>query len=255
MSENGKKTILNPTECAAASRRCYDKLAREYYNAKLHPSSAVFRELSIVALNRHNHFLRGKGKYVEFGCGLGVLDTLVQSDQVVLTDNSPQMLQHAIDRTSDSVSCLQTDALRSCFEKNSVSVAVALLADPYNVPEFFNEMNRVVRLGGALIFSTPSHEWAVALREKVGLDETETRFTTQESGIISAPSFVRSRQKQESVLREAGFSIVAFEQLAVQDSNCNPSPHVQLAAKKLNVSDRILPIVDFYVTKKLDIEC
>lgn len=75
------------------------------------------------------------------------------------------------------------------FENNYFDVIISSLGDPYFYPEALNEISRVLKHKGKFIFSTPSNEWAKAIRG----DNNKTIFRGSKGGQFEVYSFTYDR--------------------------------------------------------------
>src|SRR5262249_31933623 len=137
----------------------------------------------------------GKGRCVEF---LGV-----NANRVIQLDNSHTML-----RLSPKEECLiriQHHAEKLPFLDQEFSCVTAFLCDPYLGLNFLAEAYRVLRLGGLFLATTPAYEWGRALRDRISIDVSETRFKTLAGSEIRTPSILVPRDRLVEMLGRGGF--------------------------------------------------
>jgi SAM-dependent methyltransferase len=163
-----------PAEVIAPARTLpgsYEELASEYYDPIRHPTCARFREASRMLISRWlGQRDAWRGQLCEVGAGDSVLAEAlrignVQFDDVLLTDASPAMLRYSTRWRDRQVHLAVADAASLPLEAQGVTLVVASLGDPYNAYPFWREVRRVLRDRGECWFTTPSHEWATALRQ------------------------------------------------------------------------------------------
>jgi hypothetical protein len=98
---------------------------------------------------------------------------------------------------------------------NSVGLLVSSLGDPYNVRQFWIEVNRVLQPGGAALFTTPSYEWARAFR---GADEdalSVAEFELASGDRVYLPSFILSEGEQVRLMEVSGLCVREVTQVAM----------------------------------------
>jgi ubiquinone/menaquinone biosynthesis C-methylase UbiE len=115
------------------------------------------------------------------------------------------------------------DALALPFPNSSISLMVASLADPFNLPLFWSEMRRVLEKGGYGIVTLPSYEWASSFRKNT-LREREgaALFKLRTGEQVHLPSSIRSEREQVGLMSSFGFKQVAAKNVTLADI---PLPH------------------------------
>jgi SAM-dependent methyltransferase len=198
-------------------RGTYTDLAPEYYDAVRHPTCANFREASYRLLDQWlASFVRPDTKVLEVGAGASVVaDWLSESERTVgrfvATDSSPDMLAYS--RTCVLATYyVVCDAQQLSLPSESFDVVVSSLGDPYNTPLFWGEAARVLRVGGHVLFTTPSFDWALKFRGATHAAE----FVTSDGSEILVPSYVVPDHEQSQMIQAAG--LVLVEGQTVEDT-------------------------------------
>jgi SAM-dependent methyltransferase len=198
---------LASAECEGRARHApgnYAAIAREYYDPDLHPNSAALRDLSIEALRR-NLPLGPVDRVLELGSGRTVFaDLESRPRRLVLLDRSETMLNYS---DAPGASKLLGDARLLPVKGHSIDGVVAMLGDPYNSPELWQEVARVLRHGGWAAYTTPSSDWSRLFRQGEGTPPDVARFVRRDGLVLDLPSIVRPVAEQESWFREAGLAV------------------------------------------------
>ncbi len=226
-------------------RGTYTDLASEYYDAARHPTCANFREASCVLLATWlPGFARPGSKVLEVGAGASIVaDWLAKGGRTVArfvaTDLSPDMLAYS-HGSIDAIDYVICDAQQLSFISESFDIVVSSLGDPYNTPSFWREAARVLRVGGHVLFTSPSFEWALKFRG--GADTAE--FVTSDGGEILVPSYVKPDDEQSRMIEANGFILVDIR--TVEDTALRATPR----------SPRLRPgrIVSGYLAEKLELD-
>jgi len=192
----------------------YEDLAAEYYDAVRHPTCANFREASSYVLGPWLATrVPPRATIYDVGAGRSLVAELAGSDRdldgLVLVDSSPTMLAYSIEWVKRGARLVEAPAERLPAAAESVDALVASLGDPYNTPEFWAEAQRVVRPGGRVFFTTPSHEWAVAFRTRDDGESALTRaeFELADGRRIAVLSHILAVGAQVTLIERAGFVV------------------------------------------------
>lgn len=193
------------TETTLAS---YEDVAPEYYDPKRHPTCANFREASALLIGRWlREFAPRAGVFCEVGAGRSLLaeltaDLSLGEARLVLTDSSPSMLSYSRRWAGPNASLVVADSARLPFAAGSFDLLVSSLGDPYNDLSFWREARRTLRPGGAVFFTTPSHDWATAFRGRDRDGSAEFELSNGES--VYVPSKIYPRSAQIELIESAG---------------------------------------------------
>jgi len=148
---------------------------------------------------------------------------------VSLIDSSPTMLKHSGHVQGNRARCLIGDAARLDVESNCVDFLVSSLGDPYNTTLFWKEAHRILRLGGSVFYSTPSHEWATAFRIRQDQSLTAAEFMLKDGRTVLLPSFVLPVQEQITLIEESGLHVTDVNEIPIADLHDQPlSPKLML---------------------------
>ncbi len=143
---------------------------------------------------------------VDLGCGTGHFTPLIQnifpSAQVIGVDLAEGMLGVAQEKNQQIETWVCGDAEKLPFANASVDIIFSSLALQWcnNLPELFSEIHRVIKPGGALIFSTLGSSTLHELRSAWQQVDTD----------IHVNQFTSSEHVQKYLLR-SGFSLDRFE--------------------------------------------
>lgn len=188
----------------------YGGIAKEYYDATLHPTCASLRELSEKYIRqRLARSAKKSDLIVEVGAGKSIVaPTLIDVtglNNVFITDSAPEMLSHSSEWEHFGAKLIQADALRLPFSDGSVALLVSSLGDPYNTGLFWQEVARVLRPGALCYFTTPAHEWASTFRRQDMIQAAE--FLRSDGETLFMPSYTFLYQQQKELLLKSGLKI------------------------------------------------
>lgn len=184
----------------------YDPVAREYYDALSHPTSAALGTGSDLLLAAAVHKLTPPQTVVEVGAGRGFLGRIWQppaTTRAILTDRSQSMLRHAPRHWPQIV----MDARQMALATASVDLLLAGLGDPYNDADFWRECSRILRAGGRVLWTTPAYEWASRWRTLSGEPSDAAVFQLQDSSLIAVPSVVQTVDELERAIEAVGMRV------------------------------------------------
>jgi SAM-dependent methyltransferase len=193
----------------------YEQLADEYYDPRLHPTCANFREASALALAPWLRIAIEQSTVVaEVGAGrsLAAEEFTVRHlslSNLFLLDSSRKMLAHSSTWGDRGARLIISDAKRLPFAPETFDLVVASLGDPYNGLEFWRAAHRVLKPGGHVAFTTPSYEWAVAFRGRsAGANELDhAQFTLANGSRLAVPSSILPERQQRELIERAGFVV------------------------------------------------
>lgn len=198
----------------------YEMLADEYYDASAHPTCYNFNRLSRAYLERGIPEPWIDRDVLEVGAGNSCAAAILHArgyslNGLEITDASSRMLAHSEGWRRFGASLTICDARSIKRSDASVGLLIASLADPYNDPAFWAEIQRVVRPGGTVLVTIPSFQWAARFRATHGDVEviSEAEFILRDGRLISVPSFILPLYEQVQVMEDAGLMIVQFESL------------------------------------------
>jgi hypothetical protein len=219
----------------------YDAVANEYYDPTRHPTCANFRELSRVYISPHLLSRVEQGFIVEVGAGRSMVAELLSTthslNSVILTDQSAAMLSHSAPWALHGAQLLLADATRIDTLVPRAHTLVASLADPYNEPTFWEAAFRTLEIGGVVICTLPSYEWASSFRNERGDALTEARFVSADGKAHVMRSLIPQLADQVRMIAQAGLTLINYEALGTERLDCHSN-----VSPKLVIRDR-LPVL------------
>jgi SAM-dependent methyltransferase len=227
----------------------YDVIAAEYYDSDRHPTCANFGELSTKFLHPNIiKYLRLATRVLEVGAGRSVVAPIMAAQMLPLTnltllDKSPAMLEHSRKWKRQGAVFLIRDARDTGLAAGSIQLIVSSLGDPYNDPEFWQEVRRLLDDNGICLFTIPAPEWAERFR--AGSDSKTADFFLKNGRTVLARSFIPPRQQQATMITDAGLHILEVKDLSAELLSIPRSPKLKLSPETLH-----LPIVRGYVISK-----
>jgi ubiquinone/menaquinone biosynthesis C-methylase UbiE len=160
----------------------YTSLASEYYDETQHPTCANFEELSRLFLEPELATVVPRANHVvELGAGRSIVAPLWKNlsqpmAQLILVDNSAAMLEYSREWLYNRVTAIVADARETELSDRIADVIVSSLGDPYNTPELWFEIERLLSLDGICLFTTPSAEWARLFRPRDEIEKAEFKL-------------------------------------------------------------------------------
>jgi ubiquinone/menaquinone biosynthesis C-methylase UbiE len=233
----------------------YEMLASEYYDPIRHPTCANFTDSSKLITATWLRHIPNDGPVCEVGCGMSLAAELLTQagrniNELFLVDSSLPMLMHSERWTQSGAKLILADAAQLPFADNSIRACIASLGDPYNDPEFWDEMARVVKPLGYIIFTAPSFEWASRYRNQSqdcsAMEAAE--FLLPDDTKLLARSIIRAADDQTAIvertgrLRIEGALTVTYSQV----------PSKRLSSKLLLARPRDLPVVTGFLIRRVE---
>ena len=213
----------------------YASIASEYYDPLRHPTCANFREASAQLLKRWLRRAAHEAGWVcEVGAGKSLLAELLAAEgltaaDLILTDASPSMLAHSRRAAGGKTHLLLCDATALPFGSGRLYALVSSLGDPYNIPRFWAEASRVLRPGGAVLFTTPAYEWATAFRDATNSRAVSAEFELFSGERISVPSWIYARDEQVRMIEQGGLVVEDYAHVAISQITMTPLSRKLLA--------------------------
>jgi SAM-dependent methyltransferase len=218
----------------------YDEVADEYYDRKRHPTCSNFNYLSRLYIGSKLSGLDAASTVVEVGAGDSSVAPLIQTQgrsltNLVITDASLGMLRHSRKWEPFGATVHICDATSMHSADASIALVVAGLGDPYNTPEFWKEIHRILMPGGQVIFTVPSFEWAVRFRGTVNpVSACGAEFELRDGRTVLVPSFVYPLERQIEMIENAGNIVINFEALDANALGIEPrSPKIDVFSGQL----------------------
>ncbi len=190
----------------------YQPIAEEYYNDKWHPTCSNFGELSGSFLSHRLHDLAPlSSAALEVGAGRSILARIFEEERlplsrVTILDQSVDMLKHSKRWIDTGAVSRVADARHTELPDGAFDLIVSSLGDPYDCPNFWQEMRRVISERGVFLFTTPSFEWSSKFRADSEPDKAE--FVLRDGCSVLVPSFTRPLVEQRTLMIGSGFEIV-----------------------------------------------
>ncbi len=193
----------------------YEQVAGEYYDARLHPTCANFREASALALAPWlRDAIDRRAVVAEVGAGRSLAAEQFAAGQLSLSklfliDSSPKMLSHSSSWRARGAQLIVSDAERLPFAPETFDLVVASLGDSYNGLAFWREAHRILKPAGRVVFTTPSYEWAATFR---GANAGRTEFGRAEFVLangrrVVVPSSILPERQQRRLIERAGLVV------------------------------------------------
>lgn len=227
----------------STSVACYEGIAAEYYDPRLHPTCRDLRRLSDQFFR--SHLLAGlptDGDLVETGPGSSTLAPVAAAmgalSRVILVDSSQRMLSYSDQWIAAGARSVVASAEATGLRSGSVSLIISSLGDPYNVPGFWREVARLLRPNGRCLFTTPSFNWSSHFRSS--RDREVAEFVRSDGARLFMPSYVQSEEQQISTIQSAGLLVERSEGFGTELLAGEP-------ALKLLCVGRGTPVLSAYV--------
>ena len=227
----------------------YEQLSAEYYDRRLHPTSANFREASRIVLAHWIPLLGFGDEWIcEVGAGMSLLCEVLDRERkplnkMLLTDYSYSMLVSSYGWRDRGAHLAVCEASSLPLASSSIGALVSILGDSFDTESFWAETARIVRPGGVAIHTTPSYEWALAFRRRKGFSVAE--FLTKGGVQVVVPSFVRPVEQERVLIESAGLFVK--DVMAVPMSALDTEPLSPKLTSVLTESDTAL--VGYLVTR------
>ena len=187
------------------------------------------------------------GSLVEIGPGTSILAPEAASanalSRVILIDNSSGMLSYSGRWISCGARSVVAQADATGLPSGTVSLIVSALGDPYNGPEFWSEVARLLNRDGVCLFTTPSFEWSSTFRSDKQNKIAE--FLRADGAQLFMPSYVYSEDEQAKIIENAGLLVVDRKGVGTEMLDTKPAP-------KLLCVKASTPVVSAYVVRRQD---
>jgi ubiquinone/menaquinone biosynthesis C-methylase UbiE len=204
----------------------YSAIANEYYDTERHPTCANFDELSRKFLEPRLREPKGDlSTIIEVGAGRSIVTQALRKNYVaniILVDSSLEMLSHSKMLVPERTRFCVADAFSTGLPTGCADLLVASLGDPYNTPEFWREVGRLLKDDGSCLFTTPSAEWAQYFR--VGGRRYEAEFILRDGSRVVVPSFLLFPKEQREMISEANLVVLESEDYFISDLKGKVSP-------------------------------
>ncbi len=192
----------------------YEDLAPEYYDPIRHPTSANFRDGSRHLVEKLLELFPDDGGWLcEVGPGKALLPEILSNhataiDRLILVDSSRSMLRYSRQWFCSGAEPVLGDAGMLPIMSGRIGLLLSSLGDAYNETAFWKEAHRVLRPGGTVLFTTPSHDWALAFR---GIGDNKAmmsaEFELSDGRRVRVPSWIHPVAEQVELVSEAGLLV------------------------------------------------
>jgi SAM-dependent methyltransferase len=189
----------------------YDLLASEYYDAALHPTCANFRDGSRQAIETLLP-AAAPAASCEVGAGDSLLAAIYHGRELdlsgmLITDCSAAMLEYSRRFVDDSARLVLAEASRLPVADETLALVVASLGDPFDKPDFWAEVARVLTETGTCVMTVPSWEWASTFRLPPEPRDA-ARFDLADRRVVYVESHIRPPAAQRELITSHGLSVV-----------------------------------------------
>ena len=230
----------------------YEEMAGEYYDATRHPTCANFAEGSRLLLRKWLGVAMSTREWIcEVGAGRSLLAELCSTlghplHHALLTDLSYSMLSYSLRWKELGATLAIADARCLPFASDSLSVLVSSLGDPYNYFEFWHEVFRVLKPGGTVQFTMPSHAWAASYRSASGATAMAADFETADGRVVRVPSVIYPEEKQRELIQGCGLAVVEVGEVRISQLT-SPAISPKLLVRKRGVEASV--VTGYLITK------
>jgi SAM-dependent methyltransferase len=235
-----------------SSSASYEELSSEYYNPLRHPTCANLREASALVLRRWLPQLPFEtATLCDVGAGKSLLAELlaergIVAEELLLVDSSRSMLAYSSQWDNARTRLILAEASKLPLAQGSVDLLVSSLGDPYNTPDFWQEVRRVLSDGGRAIFTTPSYAWATSFRSTDSREKgMSARFDLADGRSLFVPSYIYTRAEQSKLIASAGLVVQNYMEVAWKELESG-----QLSPKLLTERGEGASIVEGYLVDK-----
>jgi ubiquinone/menaquinone biosynthesis C-methylase UbiE len=229
----------------------FDVVAAEYYDPVRHPTCANFRCASQILLSKWLSNFKEIREVCEVGAGKSVVAELLlkkqpRLDNLILVDESAAMLSYSQHFASRGARLQVTRAEHLPSDSNTIDILISCLGDPYNYPVFWKEVQRVLPATGAVFFTSPSYEWAVAYRGRCDNHLPQfAEFELTGEDRVMLPSYILPEDQQIAMMRECGLTVTETSAVCLRDLEGQ-----SISPKLLNVDGLEAAVVTGYVAYK-----
>jgi SAM-dependent methyltransferase len=229
----------------------YEDIALEYYDSIRHPTCANFREASAIMLRRWlQETPHETGWFCEVGAGKSLLAELLAAEgssaaDMIITDSSPSMLSYSRQWANAKTHLVLGDSMMLPIADDRLDLVVSSLGDPYNVPDFWREVFRVLRPNGTALFTTPAYAWATAFRDSSASDLESAEFELLDGESVQVPSWIYPAEAQVEMIKKSGLRIKEKTRVTLVEIASKP-----LSPKLLTERGLDADIVEGYLVTK-----
>lgn len=227
----------------------YEPIAGEYYDSR-HITSRNFDAATLAFCRKFGFYVPSNSFVLELGAGKGCAGKYlkIQSSRVIQIDVSKTML--LINRREDCLQRIRCAALRLPLLSSKISVVTSFLYDPYNRPELYEEVYRVLQDQGIFVGTLPHFVWGTTLRRILRYDKNKTKFLTRDKSLVELDSLLMSDAEIQEAIKRAGLTLLQMYDLCLPSDIQEVSEHILIPASELGLSVYTLPIVKLIIARK-----
>jgi len=231
------------------STTSYDDIADEYYDNR-HITSRNFEAATLAFFKKWKFPISKNGLVLDLGCGCGRTNYYcgIDNDRIVQCDISGKMLN--LTPREKCKEKIHGDAMALKFPPHTFAGVVAFLFDPFNKPNVYREISRILSDGGIFIGTLPHYIWGKTLRKIRGYSINKARLVTKDGKIFESDSFLMDDKKIEDCLTQAQLEHIESYDLCLPISEEKISKDILDPAEAIGVSPHELPIVKLIIARK-----
>jgi SAM-dependent methyltransferase len=200
-------------------------VADEYYILSRHPTCSNFRTGSTMIIAPWLLRMAVETTACEVGAGKSIVAELLLNNgrslhKLLITDESARMLEYSRQFEAAGATLKVASAERLPAISGSIDWMVASLGDPYNNSGFWAEASRILKPGGAALFTTPAYDWAKCFRregESSSAAFNEAEFELMNGRRVRLPSFIYSEEDQLSLVEKSGLIVREVIHITIAD--------------------------------------
>lgn len=226
----------------------YGAVAAEYYDENHHPTCANFRSASRFVFQSYAASWNVPSLTVcEVGAGKSLYEECVPNwyefnQTLILNDSVPEMLGYSRRALEKGAHSIIGDARQLTLPKRSVDLILSSLGDPYNVDSFWKRSSETLKVGGTMLFTTPSHNWASRFRKFDSASQQTAEFLSSNGKTYHMPSYIYSVPDQIMMIERFGLKVIEFGSV-----NTSSLRLKHISPKLLAPSSGHTTIIDWYL--------
>lgn len=215
----------------------YNKIASEFYDIK-RITTANFHDASASFFKKELDRCKREDVILEVGSGNGWLNSLSNK-------NLPSI--DIADEMDAGVGQEHVGVRQFKCGDDTFDAIFASLCDPYFYPEAIIALLRILKRGGRLVISLPSHEWCRLNRDGA----KKTKFVGDDGSACEVYSFTYSQEQIVFMGKKLGFIIDKYEKCKLgADYRNKISNEIIRPAQAHGLDAKELCIVECYVIRK-----
>ncbi len=156
-------------------------------------------------------------------------------DRLMITDQSARMIQYSLPFREKGAMLAVADAEKLPFKDDQFDCLVSSVGDPYNKPDFWREVARVLKPQGSVLFTVPAYAWAECFRKEVGgASYAKAEFELLDGRRVLLPSYIYPEAMQEGMIQKSGMIVIERRRVTIgdiRDDNLSPKLCVNRGAE------------------------